>query len=167
VTTDRPFRHEPTEVLQAALDLASTHAQQAARFRPRQQGDELPAAVDLLRAELQHRSQTLPPPQGPEYAPCTVCGHIEPEHRQDAGPCLVCDCGAYRSDVGTGVRRRIAGWVLLSLVPATFVTLAGLAGQLAEAVVGVAIAGGLSAAMWFGMDLITKPKKTNPDRSRP
>jgi hypothetical protein len=40
-------------------------------------------------------SQTLPPPQGPEYTPC-ACSHIEPEHRPDVGPCLVCDCGAYR-----------------------------------------------------------------------
>ncbi|MGW5173182.1 hypothetical protein ACWERY_02290 [Streptomyces sp. NPDC004082] len=64
--------------------------------------------------------------------------------------------------------RRIAGWALLSLVPATFVTLAVLAGQLAEMAVGAAIAGGLSAAMWFGMGLITKPKKTTPtDRRQP
>jgi len=33
--------------------------------------------------------------QGPEYAPCTQCGHIEPEHRPDAGPCLLCDCWEY------------------------------------------------------------------------
>ena len=40
-------------------------------------------------------SQTLPPPQGPEYVRCSACSHIEPEHRPDAGPCLVCDCAAY------------------------------------------------------------------------
>jgi len=41
-------------------------------------------------------NQTLPPPQGPEYTRCGPCGHIEPEHRPDAGPCLVCGCAAYR-----------------------------------------------------------------------
>jgi hypothetical protein len=46
-------------------------------------------------------SQTLPPPQGPEYARCGACGHIEPEHRPDAGPCLVCDCAAYRTAAPT------------------------------------------------------------------
>lgn len=40
-------------------------------------------------------SQTLPPPQGPEYTPCG-CGHIEPEHQPDDGPCLICDCQSYR-----------------------------------------------------------------------
>lgn len=53
----RPFRDEPTEVLQAALDLASAHADQAARFRPAQPGDELPAVVGIFRAELQHRGE--------------------------------------------------------------------------------------------------------------
>lgn len=62
--------------------------------------------------------------------------------------------------------RRIAGWALLSLVPATFVTLAVLAGQLAEMAVGVAIAGGLSAAMWFGLGLISGPKKTTGRKHR-
>lgn len=95
-TADRPFADEPTEVLRAALGLASRHAEQAARFRPAQPGDALPAVVDLLRAELQHREGTLlPPPEGPEYTPCSGCTHIEPEHRPDAGPCLVCDCRAY------------------------------------------------------------------------
>ena len=55
--TDRPFREEPTEVLQAALGLASTHATQAARFRPARPGDELPAVADLFRSELQHRGE--------------------------------------------------------------------------------------------------------------
>lgn len=55
--TDRPFRDEPTEVLQAALGLAATHADQAARFRPAQPGDELPAVVGLFRTELQHRGE--------------------------------------------------------------------------------------------------------------
>jgi len=45
-------------------------------------------------------SQTLPPPEGPEYVPCG-CGHIEPEHRPDAGPCLNCGCGAYRPGAPT------------------------------------------------------------------
>lgn len=42
---------------------------------------------------------TLPPPQGPEYEPCSVCGHIEPEHQPDAGACQECGCGAYRPAV--------------------------------------------------------------------
>ena len=54
---DRPFRDEPTEVLHAALDLATVHARQAARFRPPQPDDELPAAAGLFRAELQHRGE--------------------------------------------------------------------------------------------------------------
>lgn len=54
---DRPFRDEPTEVLQTALGLATTHADQAARFRPAQPGDELPAVVGLFRTELQHRGE--------------------------------------------------------------------------------------------------------------
>lgn len=53
--TDRPFHDEPTEVLRTALDLASGHAAQAARFRPAQPGDELPAVADLFRTELQTR----------------------------------------------------------------------------------------------------------------
>lgn len=95
--TERPFRDEPTEVLQAALNLANAHAQQSARFRPQQQGDAQPAVADLFQAELQHREgQMLPPPRGPEYTPCRVCSHIEPEHEPDTGPCLVCDCAAYQ-----------------------------------------------------------------------
>ena len=53
----RPFRDESTEVLEAALELARTHADQAARFRPVQPGDELPAVVGLFRGELQHRGE--------------------------------------------------------------------------------------------------------------
>jgi hypothetical protein len=55
--TTRPFVDEPTEVLQAALDLASTHARQAARFRPETPDDRLPVVADLFRAELQHRGE--------------------------------------------------------------------------------------------------------------
>ncbi|MET9304960.1 hypothetical protein ABZX68_06425 [Streptomyces cellulosae] len=95
-TTDRPFADEPTDVLRAALGLATRHAEQATRFRPTQPGDALPAVVDLLRAELQHREGTLlPPPEGPEYTPCSSCTHIEPDHQPDAGRCLECDCRAY------------------------------------------------------------------------
>lgn len=54
---DRPFRDEPTEVLRAALGLATAHADQAARFRPAQPGDELPGVVGLFRTELQHRGE--------------------------------------------------------------------------------------------------------------
>ncbi|QTD97013.1 hypothetical protein [Streptomyces cyanogenus] len=97
IVNDRPFRDEPTEVLQAALDLANTHAQQAARFRPTQPDDALPAVAGLFQAELQHRGDhTLPAPQGPEYRRCRVCSHIEPEHEPNAGPCLVCDCAGYQ-----------------------------------------------------------------------
>jgi hypothetical protein len=56
--TDRPFRDEPTEVLETALDLAATHARQAARFRPQAASDELPAVAALFRAELQHRGES-------------------------------------------------------------------------------------------------------------
>ncbi|WP_069766024.1 hypothetical protein [Streptomyces sp. LUP47B] len=58
--TGRPFREEPTEVLQTALSLANTHAAQAARFRPAQPGDELPAVAHLFRTELQHRGELRP-----------------------------------------------------------------------------------------------------------
>lgn len=53
----RLFADEPTEVLHAALDLADTHARQAACFRPETPGDPLPAVVDLFRAELQQRGE--------------------------------------------------------------------------------------------------------------
>lgn len=56
-TPDRPFRDEPSEVLQAALGLAAAHAEQAARFRATQPGDELPAVVGLFQSELQHRGE--------------------------------------------------------------------------------------------------------------
>lgn len=58
--TDRPFADEPTEVLETALDLASTHAKQAARFAPARQDDALPAVADLFRDELQHRRELRP-----------------------------------------------------------------------------------------------------------
>lgn len=44
-------------------------------------------------------NQTLPPSQGPEYARCRLCGHIQPAHRPDAGPCLECDCTSYSTAV--------------------------------------------------------------------
>jgi hypothetical protein len=53
----RPFADEPTEILRAALNLADTHARQAARFQPPQPGDQLPAVVELFRDELQHRGE--------------------------------------------------------------------------------------------------------------
>ena len=55
--TARPFADEPTEVLRTALDLASTHARQVARFAQSQPDDQLPAVVDLFRTELQHRGE--------------------------------------------------------------------------------------------------------------
>ncbi|MEU9470471.1 hypothetical protein AB0D78_28405 [Streptomyces avermitilis] len=54
---ERPFADEPTEVLHTALDLASAHARQAARFRPMRPDDALPAVADLFRTELQHRGE--------------------------------------------------------------------------------------------------------------
>ncbi|MFI1928309.1 hypothetical protein [Streptomyces sp. NPDC020377] len=51
------FRDEPAEVLETALDLASTHARQAARFAPPCPDDALPAVVGLFQAELQHRGE--------------------------------------------------------------------------------------------------------------
>ncbi|MFF2383698.1 hypothetical protein [Streptomyces sp. NPDC058108] len=56
-TEARPFRATPTAVLRVALNLADTHARQAARFRPAQPTDELPAVADLFRTELQHRGE--------------------------------------------------------------------------------------------------------------
>lgn len=55
--TTRLFADETTKVLWTALDLANTHAGQAARFRPETPGDPLPAVVDLFRAELQQRGE--------------------------------------------------------------------------------------------------------------
>ena len=54
---DRPFADEPAEILRAALDLADTHARQAARFQPPQPGDQLPAVAALFRDELQQRGE--------------------------------------------------------------------------------------------------------------
>lgn len=54
--------------------------------------------------------------------------------------------------------RRVAGWSLLSLVPATLAALAALAGQLAEAAFGFVIAGFLFLAIWAGIELITSPE---------
>lgn len=56
-TVDRPFANEPTEVLRTALNLASTHASQAARFALARPDDQLPAVADLFRTELQHRGE--------------------------------------------------------------------------------------------------------------
>lgn len=55
------------------------------------------AVADHFLDELQHRRElsALPPQEGPEYTPC-ACSHIEPEHKPDAGVCLLCDCTAYR-----------------------------------------------------------------------
>ncbi|MET8694759.1 hypothetical protein ABZV65_19700 [Streptomyces bauhiniae] len=55
--TDRPFRDEPSEVLHTALALATTHATQAARFRPQEPDEALPSVVALFRSELQHRGE--------------------------------------------------------------------------------------------------------------
>ncbi|UPZ27640.1 hypothetical protein MUK60_07310 [Streptomyces sp. LRE541] len=51
--------------------------------------------------------------------------------------------------------RRIAGLCVLALIPLTFVTLAALAGQLAELAVGTAIAVFLALAALVGVRLLT------------
>lgn len=51
--------------------------------------------------------------------------------------------------------RRIAGWCVLALIPLTFVTLAVLAGQLAELAVGTAIAVFVALAAIIGVRLLT------------
>ncbi|MBL3664471.1 hypothetical protein JL475_00225 [Streptomyces sp. M2CJ-2] len=51
--------------------------------------------------------------------------------------------------------RRIAGWAVLSLIPLVFVTLAVLAGQLAEMAVGVGIAAFLGLTTWAGVTLLS------------
>lgn len=58
--SDRPFLHENTEILQAALGLARNHASQAARFNPTRKDNPLPAVVDLLHDELQQRGVPTP-----------------------------------------------------------------------------------------------------------
>jgi hypothetical protein len=55
-TADRPFRDEPADVLHTALDLAATHAAQAARFSPDADSPQS-AIADLFRTELQHRGE--------------------------------------------------------------------------------------------------------------
>jgi hypothetical protein len=50
--------------------------------------------------------------------------------------------------------RRIAGWVVLSLVPLSLVTLAVLTGQLAEMAVGAGIAAVLGLTTWAGVTLL-------------
>lgn len=49
--------------------------------------------------------------------------------------------------------RRVAGWALLSLVPATIITLAAIAGQLAAAAIGTGIGLSAFAAVWGGLKL--------------
>lgn len=50
--------------------------------------------------------------------------------------------------------RRIAGWVVLSLVPLSVVALAVLAGQLAEMAVGAGITAVLGLTTWAGVTLL-------------
>lgn len=54
--------------------------------------------------------------------------------------------------------RRIAGWALLSLLPLTLVTLALIAGQLAEMAVGAGIAALCFLAATAGIRLLTDKK---------
>ncbi|MGX1129933.1 apolipoprotein N-acyltransferase [Streptomyces glaucescens] len=56
--------------------------------------------------------------------------------------------------------RRIAGWAVLSLIPLVFVTLAVLAGQLAEMAVGVGIAVFCCLALWFGLRLLDSGRRS-------
>jgi hypothetical protein len=53
------------------------------------------------------------------------------------------------------VTRRVAGWCLLALIPFTFVTLAAMAGQLAELAAGTAIAVFVTVAAFAGVHLLT------------
>lgn len=94
----RPFRGETTEVLQAALTLAGAHAQHYAQSGPKKQEDAVHEVVNHFLDELQYRGSlaALPQQEGPEYRRCGYCPHIEPEHKPDAGACLLCDCTAYR-----------------------------------------------------------------------
>lgn len=50
--------------------------------------------------------------------------------------------------------RRVAGWALLSTIPVTFITLAVLAGQLAELAVGTGIAAVVCLAAVAGLHLL-------------
>lgn len=56
--------------------------------------------------------------------------------------------------------RQAAGWATLSLIPITLVTLAVLAGQLAEMAVGVGIAASLCLIAWIGAKLIDGKEKS-------
>ncbi|WP_322500837.1 hypothetical protein TR631_12585 [Streptomyces rochei] len=51
----RPFRDEPTEVLETALTLVGADAQHYARTGPKKQEDALHTIADHLLTELQHR----------------------------------------------------------------------------------------------------------------
>jgi len=53
----RPFRDEPTDVLQAALTLVGTDAQRYARSGPKKQEDALHTVADHFLDELQHRGE--------------------------------------------------------------------------------------------------------------
>lgn len=50
--------------------------------------------------------------------------------------------------------RRITGWAVLSLIPLILVTLAALAGQLAEAAVGLGVAAVICLAAYTGVRLL-------------
>lgn len=55
--------------------------------------------------------------------------------------------------------RQVAGWAVLSLIPAAFVALAAIAGQLAELAVGVGIAGFVCGAAFVGVRLLDSDKE--------
>lgn len=55
--------------------------------------------------------------------------------------------------------RKISGWALLALIPATFVVLAILAGQVPEMIIGTVLALILSAIAWAGLKLIDSGRK--------
>ncbi|HEY9370406.1 hypothetical protein [Streptomyces sp.] len=50
--------------------------------------------------------------------------------------------------------RRLAGWALLSLIPAAFVLLAALSGQWAEVAIGVGVATLFCLVIFAGLHLI-------------
>jgi hypothetical protein len=85
--------------LRAELATANARLDATARLAGRQETKlrkfGAPATVDAVTVRAEDTHLQLPRVEGPEYAPCTTCGHIEPEHQPDAGPCGECDCGAY------------------------------------------------------------------------
>ncbi|MFE1111297.1 hypothetical protein ACFW5U_36185 [Streptomyces rochei] len=58
------------------------------------------------------------------------------------------------------IKRRIAGWAVLSLIPLSLVMLAALAGQLAELAVGAGVAAFLALTAWAGVALLESGRRS-------